>query len=120
MTELVHQVTPPLLEPFNIGADTAAEILPAAGDSPHRIKSEAALAKRDRTGTPSSGMTSDCTPQSTTGYRLSTNRCIIRPVARFDYSLMAGLGGSVRDLAGLTARRPVQIGDSPDEYRRYR
>ncbi|MEV6994417.1 transposase [Streptomyces sp. NPDC093228] len=43
--DLVQRVAPQLLEPFGIGADTAAEILVVTGDNPERIKSEAALAK---------------------------------------------------------------------------
>jgi transposase len=42
---LVTQTAPQLLEPFGIGADTAAEILIVAGDNPERIHSEAAFAK---------------------------------------------------------------------------
>ncbi|TFD75357.1 transposase [Cryobacterium psychrophilum] len=43
--DLVTQTAPQLIEPFGIGADTAAEILIVAGDNPERIKSEAAFAK---------------------------------------------------------------------------
>lgn len=43
--DLVTQTAPQLIEPFGIGADTAAEILIVAGDNPERIRSEAAFAK---------------------------------------------------------------------------
>ena len=42
---LVLRTAPQLVEPFGIGADTAAEILIVVGDNPERIRSEAALAK---------------------------------------------------------------------------
>ncbi|WP_280507740.1 transposase [Nocardia flavorosea] len=43
--ELVHRAAPQLLEPLEIGVDTAAEILVVVGDNPEQIKSEAASAK---------------------------------------------------------------------------
>ena len=42
---LVLKTAPQLVESFGIGADTAEEILIVVGDTPERIKSEAALAK---------------------------------------------------------------------------
>lgn len=45
LTQLTRQVAPQLVDTFGIGADTAAEVLIAAGDNPERIRSEAAWAK---------------------------------------------------------------------------
>jgi transposase len=41
---LVDTVAPSLLELYGVGPETAAELLVAAGDNPHRIRSEAAWA----------------------------------------------------------------------------
>jgi transposase len=41
---LVGEVAPSLLELYGVGAETAAMLLVAAGDNPHRIRSEAAWA----------------------------------------------------------------------------
>ncbi len=42
--DLITEVAPDMLDLFGVGADTAAELLVAAGDNPHRIRSEAAWA----------------------------------------------------------------------------
>src|SRR5437762_2854411 len=41
---LVHRTAPSLLEVYGVGTHTAAILLVAAGDNPHRLKSEAAFA----------------------------------------------------------------------------
>jgi transposase len=41
---LVRRTAPSLLEIYGVGIDTAAILLVAAGDNPHRLKSEAAFA----------------------------------------------------------------------------
>jgi transposase len=41
---LVHRIAPSLLEVYGVGTHTAAILLVAAGDNPHRLKSEAAFA----------------------------------------------------------------------------
>ncbi len=41
---LISEMAPSLLELYGVGADTAAMLLVAAGDNPHRIRSEAAWA----------------------------------------------------------------------------
>ena len=43
-TTLVRRTAPSLLEVYGVGVDTAAILLVAAGDNPHRLKSEAAFA----------------------------------------------------------------------------
>jgi transposase len=42
--ELVRRTAPTLLEVYGVGTHTAAILLVAAGDNPHRLKSEAAFA----------------------------------------------------------------------------
>src|SRR2546430_10327688 len=42
--ELVTRTAPSLLEVYGVGTHTAAILLVAAGDNPHRLKSEAAFA----------------------------------------------------------------------------
>ena len=44
MRPLIREVAPPLLEIRGVGFDVAAKLLIAAGDNPHRIRSEAAWA----------------------------------------------------------------------------
>jgi transposase len=44
MRPLIREVAPPLLEVHGVGFDVAAKLLIAAGDNPHRIRSEAAWA----------------------------------------------------------------------------
>jgi transposase len=44
ITELVQRTAPSLLEVYGVGIQTAAILLVAAGDNPHRLKSEAAFA----------------------------------------------------------------------------
>jgi transposase len=44
MRPLIRQAAPDLLEVFGVGFDVAAKLLIAAGDNPHRIRSEAAWA----------------------------------------------------------------------------
>jgi transposase len=44
ITELVQRTAPSLLEVYGVGIHTAAILLVAAGDNPHRLKSEAAFA----------------------------------------------------------------------------
>jgi transposase len=44
MRPLIRQVAPSLLEVYGVGFDVAAKLLIAAGDNPHRIRSEAAWA----------------------------------------------------------------------------
>jgi transposase len=45
MRPLIRQAAPDLLEVFGVGFDVAAKLLIAAGDNPHRIRSEAAWAR---------------------------------------------------------------------------
>ena len=42
MRPLIREVAPSLLEVYGVGFDVAAKLLIAAGDNPHRIRSEAA------------------------------------------------------------------------------
>ena len=44
MRPLIREVAPSLLEVHGVGFDVAAKLLIAAGDNPHRIRSEAAWA----------------------------------------------------------------------------
>jgi transposase len=44
MRPLIREAAPDLLEVFGVGFDLAAKLLIAAGDNPHRIRSEAAWA----------------------------------------------------------------------------
>jgi transposase len=44
MRPLIRHTAPELLEVFGVGFDVAAKLLIAAGDNPHRIRSEAAWA----------------------------------------------------------------------------
>jgi transposase len=44
LDELVHRAAPTLLDVYGVGTHTAAILLVAAGDNPHRLRSEAAFA----------------------------------------------------------------------------
>ena len=44
LDELVHRTAPTLLDIYGVGTHTAAILLVAAGDNPHRLRSEAAFA----------------------------------------------------------------------------
>ena len=44
MRPLLRETAPALLDVFGVGYDTAAKLVIAAGDNPHRIRSEAAWA----------------------------------------------------------------------------
>lgn len=44
LDELVHRTAPTLLDVYGVGTNTAAILLVAAGDNPHRLRNEAAFA----------------------------------------------------------------------------